>query len=334
MQKLGFEVNTLNSVRPGYQRALVSIVGRFKGWNQSGDNRVSQDRLVSFDRFNRNLHIVDAPLCGKKLKNEYDVFSVGSDQVWNLNLMGYRADWFFLEFVDPEQRIALSPSIGLDDLDQKQAKVIAKGVQNFPRLSVRESRGAELIKKYSGRVAEVICDPTFVLSRDEWLKVSDNRLTPEEPYIFTYLLGRKADSTSELIDKIAKTRRLRVVSLTDRDQPGELPAGPAEFISLIANASHVITDSFHASVFSSIMQTPLTIIRREGGYSMFSRLKTLSHMLGIEYKVYGSEEFDFTRADDYESVPEAIERERKKFMDYLESCLDNQLPGWRGGVRA
>ena len=67
---------------------------------------------------------------------------------------------------------------------------------------------------------------------------------------------------------------------------------------------------------------------------MFSRLETLSKTLGIEHKIYGFPDFNLSRAGDYGGVPEAIERERKKFMDYLEGCLDAQLPGWRDDARA
>lgn len=55
---------------------------------------------------------------------------------------------------------------------------------------------------------------------------------------------------------------------------------------------------------------------------MFGRLKTLADKLGIEHKIYGSQDFDFSRSNDYEGVSEAIGRERKIFMEYLEACLN------------
>ena len=113
-----------------------------------------------------------------------------------------------------------------------------------------------------------------------------------------------------------------MVPLSDRQKSGEPDAGPAEFIDLIDHASYVVTDSFHAAVFSSILHTPLTIVHREGGASMFSRLEQLSEMLGIEEKVYGSPAYDLAKAGDYEGVGEVIARERERFMGYLKGCLD------------
>lgn len=54
-------------------------------------------------------------------------------------------------------------------------------------------------------------------------------------------------------------------------------AGPLEFLSLIKNAHIVVTDSFHATVFSSIFDRDFYVLERAGGanyehtYSLFIR---------------------------------------------------------------
>lgn len=131
-----------------------------------------------------------------------------------------------------------------------------------------------------------------------------------------------------MLNLVSNHGHIPIIPLSDREKDGEPPAGPAEFISLIDNATHVITDSFHAAVFSSILHTPLTIVHRRGGESMFSRLETLSRTLGIEEKVYGSPSFNLSDAGEYTEVTEAIGCEREKFMTYLTNCLDKQLPEW------
>ncbi|MBY8968309.1 polysaccharide pyruvyl transferase family protein, partial [Algiphilus sp. NNCM1] len=121
---------------------------------------MSEERLEAFQRFNKNMCIGVVNFDEFNPK-EYTFFSVGSDQVWNLGYIKYNEDWFFLDFAKKEQRVALAPSIGLDALDERQSRRLAKGVRNFPLLSVREERGAELIYEASGMRAEVICDPTL-----------------------------------------------------------------------------------------------------------------------------------------------------------------------------
>lgn len=317
------------------RRTMARIVRKVLGQERiNPESMMSEARKAAFARFDSRVQHRKNVRPDSLLINEYDLFSVGSDQVWNPSQYAYNEDWYFLSFARAPQRIALAPSLGVESVKSGDVRRISKGVRGFPKISVRENKGAQIIKECSGRNAAVICDPTLVLDAKEWRAVADDYLTPSAPYVFTYLLGGVGESAARILDAVTNLGRLPVVPLSDRQKPEEPDAGPAEFISLIDNAVHVVTDSFHAAVFSSILQTPLTIVRREGGASMFSRLETLAQTLGIEHKVYGSPEFDLSRAGDYEGVPEAIERERVKFMDYLESCLDNQLPGWRGGARA
>lgn len=327
---LGFEVVNLlpaddlftNEIQ---QKKVKQFVKKIISINDkpASESLMSSRRLRAFHNFSAS---IPEERISKSMLNElhekFDFFSVGSDQVWNPDYCKYRDDWYYLKFALRKQRIALSPSIGVQSLNGAQRRRLKRGVEGFERLSVRESRGAELIKDASGRTAEVIADPTLVVAREKWRNVANDSLTPKHPYVFTYLLGGESDSTRKLLKKVTSGGDIPCVSLSDRQKPGELDAGPSEFISLIDRANHVVTDSFHAAVFASMLQTPLTIVRRVGNVGMFSRLEQLSRMLGIKHTVYGSSEYDYSRANDYEGVFEAIEREQKRFFDYLEACLD------------
>lgn len=303
------------------KRHLLHAIGR--GAGKTPEQMSTPARLAAFDDFERLIPVRRYKRLPRDLGSQYDRFVIGSDQVWNPHVIAHQEYWYFAEFAKREQRIALAASLGIEAFDdEEQAARIAIGVKGFTRVSVREKKGAELIKACSGITATVICDPTFTLSATEWRAIANTSITPKEPYVFTYLLGGFGPEARSAIRGLDKGSSTRVVSITDRQQAGELDAGPAEFISLIDNAVHVVTDSFHAAVFASILQTPLTIVHRDGGASMFSRLEQLSKMLGIEHTVFGSPEFDLTRAGDYRGVPEAIVHEREKFMSYLEACLN------------
>ena len=286
------------------------------------EKAMTYERVDAFKRFNSQIEtrLIKSTRDGYLKQLAYVV--IGSDQVWNPYFIRRYEDWFMLDFVSSNRKIALSPSIGIGELNDKQAHRLAKSLRTYSTVSIREKRGAELIKECTGMDAEVICDPTLVLPAEEWRAVADGRCTPDAPYVFTYLLGGVGAEAADVLDKVTDHGRIPVIPLSDRQKPGEPDAGPAEFIDLIDHAAHVVTDSFHAAVFSSILHTPLTIVHREGGASMFSRLEQLSEMLGIEEKVYGSPTYDLARAGEYDGVPEAIEREREKFMTYLEGCLD------------
>ena len=321
---LGYQVDTLNyAVGPNLIRRIKDCILKTLGKDTSNpENNSTSARLNAFHRFDDQLNVRAVSAIRPELAGEYAYFAVGSDQVWNPGVSASKAEWYFLGFAERKQRVALAPSIGVDSLTSVQGKVLREGVAGFDCLSVRERRGAELIREWADIDAEIICDPTLVLPAEKWRAVADGRCTPEGPYVFTYLLGGAGAEATVVLDEVTDHGRITVIPLTDRQKPGEPDAGPAEFIDLIDHAVHVVTDSFHAAVFSSILQTPLTIVHREGGASMFSRLEQLSEMLGIEEKVYGSPTYDLARAGEYDGVPEAIEREREKFMTYLEGCLD------------
>ena len=62
-------------------------------------------------------------------------------------------------------------------------------------------------------------------------------------------------------------------------------ADPRQFVGLIANANFVITDSFHATVFSSIFRKQFLVFRRgfdKNGTSMDSRLLDYTSHFGLE----------------------------------------------------
>lgn len=315
------------------KQAALSLAG--KASEPGAEQMSTANRISAFKRFGARIPTEVIPGQGFTAGKVFDFLVIGSDQVWNPNEIAHQEKWYFAAFAQPEQRVAVSASLGIDDFaDARQARRIAQGVKGFARVSVRERRGAELVRECSGREVEVICDPTLVLSAGKWRSVADGRLTPTESYVFTYLLGGEGGEAADVLERVTDHGRVPVIPLSDRQKPGEPDAGPAEFVDLIDNAAHVVTDSFHAAVFSSILQTPLTIVHREGGASMFSRLEGLADMIGIEHKIYGSDTYDLSRAGDYDGVPEAIDRERAKFMAYLEDCLDAQLPGWQDEVLA
>lgn len=301
--------------------------------SESRELEMSTERLAAFDEFNEMIHFRDIFDDRGNEIDRYDLIVAGSDQIWAMRKFAHNERWAYLQFAKPCQRIALAPSLGIGSASSARKRRLARYLKGFQNLSVREESGAKLIYEATGRVAQVLCDPTLVLNAEEWRAVASDRLIAETPYVFTYLLGNENPEAVDVLEKVTLHGKIPVVALSDRERHGEPPAGPSDFISLVDHASHVVTDSFHAAVFSAIMQTPLTIVHRDGGKSaysqMFGRLETLANKLSINEKIYGSDEFDLSRAGSYDGVPESIAYERSKYLAYLEECLDAQLEEWR-----
>ena len=109
----------------------------------------------------------------EKLSEKYDYFIAGSDQVWNPYLE-YCTEANFLTFAESLQKIAISPSIAIEEIPERNKEDFSKWIRDFRLLSVREEKGAELIRNLCGREAEVLCDPTMYLSAYQWEKIEKN----------------------------------------------------------------------------------------------------------------------------------------------------------------
>lgn len=305
-------------------RSLVSSA-RLLAWNllrpKSVTNPASQmtpERREAFCRFGKLIHrrTVTAPL--SRLRNEYDLFAVGSDQVWNPYYVNdYR--WSFLEFARPEQRLSMAPSIGISQVSSPYARLkMAHGLRGFPTISVREENAARLVGKLCNRKAEVVIDPTLMITAEAWRSIA----TPaapltDKPYILTYLLGTPSSEQRAHVDELAERLGAGIVRLSDKSREGEVDAGPCEFLNLIDRAAWVVTDSYHASLFSLQFHTPLTIFRREGSANLFARLEGLANQFDIWRCIFGSKSFDANAAQTWQSFDERIAWERQHFADFL-----------------
>lgn len=255
------------------------------------------------------------------INDKYDCFMAGSDQIWNYRFSLGKFNDFFLRFAEKEKRVAISASFGVEEIPEKWKKEYRDALKDFRYISVREEAGAEIIKKLLGIEVPVLIDPTMMLTKEEWLKVSEKpRIDCSKPYVLKYYLG---DETEEdKIDIWAKGNGYEVYELLNEQLPELYSAGPGEFISLINNASLVCSDSFHCIVFSIIFSKPFIVYERQGdGNDMTSRLDTLLNKFGFQSRwKHLLSQNDYLECD-YSAVPKVLMREREKFAEYMSNIL-------------
>lgn len=186
-----------------------------------------------------------------------DAFICGSDQIWNFK---YRRDLtYFFDFVNKKESriIAYAPSIA-DPWKDEDADFIAPYLKRFDSLSVRESPNLLQVQKLSpDNNPTVVCDPVFLLEKQQWDDITNTKLAPDEPYIFCYFLS-VTPLAIETVKKMRELTGLKVVhfNLNALDKFNSefniRVAGPTDFIGLISKATYVCTNSFHCSAFSII----------------------------------------------------------------------------------
>lgn len=257
------------------------------------------------------------------LNSRYDYCVVGSDQIWNPNIR-YGSSLDFLSYVSKDKRIALAPSIGVSVIPQEHIEKYKQYLSEMAFLSVREEKGAELINSLCGRKAEVLVDPTLVLTTDEWSQVAyPAKNKTSQKYLLTYFIGEVSNKRLKILRAMAHDYQLELVMLNSLRDTDRYAADPAEFIDYIRSASLVCTDSFHCIIFSMHFQSPFVVFEREGKSApMGSRIDTLLRKFQFENRKQVLLEKNNRYFDiNFDHVPEIMEIERKKVFGYLEIAL-------------
>jgi len=304
----------------------------------ANDMKVRHQTYSDFNkRWNKMLPTVKGWRGLSKQASEMDAVVVGSDQLWRpSNIVGC---YYTLEFVpDDIKKISFSTSFGVPELPSRLHKHAKKFLSRIEYISVREDSGAEIVKKESGRDATVVCDPTMMLTAEEWMHIQEEKPFAEGKYILMYLMGDNPEQR-DFVKALSKQTGCRIIGLLhgatyisyDEDVVDEKPynVGPAEFINLIRNAEYVCTDSFHCCVFSILNSTKFFAFRRWPDGSKFSandRLYTLLKFTGLERRMLiGAEDVDKCIADqiDFTNVLEKVATKRKMSMEFLVNALNS-----------
>lgn len=268
------------------------------------------------------------------LIDRYDCFICGSDQIWNP--VGWQPT-LFLNFVPSEKvKISYAASIARDNLTDEQFEFIRTYIKDFTAVSVREKNSADMLnQKYPDLNVQNMPDPVFLLEKSEWEKLIQ-RENSSQPFIFAYFLGQEngnRESALKYAEKIgikiifaAYLSRLQCAWDKEHLKQISTPLGIEDFLNNIANASLVLTDSFHASAFSAILGTPFYAMSRfeEGDkLSMNSRLNNLIEELNIpnRYTNTLSTAYEW-HEDELNNISYNLKRLREKGIHYLEHSIE------------
>ena len=270
---------------------------------------------------------------------EYTAFITGSDQVWNWSGGTHRFKAYFLNFVPTDvKKVAYAASISCPYIPEELQPFYNEAVERLDAVSLRERSSLELFPEEIRKKIDVVVDPTMLLIGDEWASTLNLSSCPVEgKFIFCYLLDPSKEEV-KTIKRISRTLGLPIVmrpnmtcSPVSYDKKlADIPdydMGPAEFVNYIRNATLVVTNSFHGSVFSILFHTPFFVVKRQSKVSMHSRIESLLGDYGLEERLL---EYGFDEAlvrnhldIDWTYVDSQLEKNRKYSMDWLKRALED-----------
>lgn len=271
-----------------------------------------------------------------ELYKDYGKVVLGSDQVWHpMNLL---MNFFTLNFVpDSIMKGAYAPSFGVSEIPDSYKAAYKAYISRIEHVSCREMAGVKLIKNLTGRDVPMVCDPTLLLTAKDWEPCLSDKVRYDEKYVFCYFIGDNPNQR-KVVQEYAKEHGCKIVALLHIDEYVESDehyadytpynVGPAEFLYLVKNAECVMTDSFHASVFSlQFHRNFYTFNRFENGNgnSTSSRIDSL---LGTVELMDRKVKDGATIADlsdmkiDYSKVDELLVQFRASSVEYLRSIIE------------
>jgi hypothetical protein len=287
----------------GYNAIQISYKGIFKTIKIEISSRLKSflfsfilfKRFFKFYFFRKNILHTETIYSNSTLytiNKQFDCFIVGSDQVWN-------SHWFdssyFLTFVESNKiKISYAASIGSKVLKPEHLKVLSENLKTFKYISLRENDLIPTLDKLVNKEIVHTCDPTLLLEYELWDRLAGKNKNNRR-YLLSYFLDTNSVDFNKL-KKIAILNNLELINIplsslkfnlneilyTDKNLFG---AGPIDFISLIKNSQIVITDSFHAVVFSIIFGTDFFVLKRQNYPDMLNRIENLLKIAGIENKI-------------------------------------------------
>lgn len=348
LKRMGHEVVTLQpdtSMRISWRRFLLVFPARVIRFLLGKSDVIRYEQ--NYNKIHRTIathtrKFVEANINIRKYSNirtlsekDYDMIVVGSDQVWR---PCYNNSFFstiensFLDFAKTwsVKRIAYAASFGTDswEFSEDETTTCSELIKLFDAVSVRERSGIELCKNKFGVDAVHLLDPTLLLKKEDYVNLIENSGNTTKPTgeLMCYILDETEDKKM-LIARIAHEKNLTPfranaqtddvnASLSDRIQ---LPV--EQWLRDFQEAELVVTDSFHACVFSIIFNKPFVVVgNKKRGMSRFqSLLETFGlkdHLLFSIDDYKSSQQYDIPDMT-YEILSDMREKSYKFLKTYV-----------------
>ena len=285
--------------------------------------------------FNLSISCPDYKSLSEMADAKYSDVIVGSDQLWlPVNVV---SDYYTLNWVsDNINKISYATSFGISKIPDKYTDEYKKFLSRINYLSVREESGKKICDEY-GISSKVVCDPTILLTKEEWEQEAIQERIISDKYILCYFLGSNIEHR-KFAEKLKEKTGYKIVSLNHADEyvkysdtfaditPYDI--GPREWINLIKNAEYVCTDSFHGTVFSLLFNRTFFDFRRyseSNKMSTNSRIDSLLDLAGVDKDriLTGNEDVDtvIKYKINYNKVNKNIDKIRQESKKWLLSSI-------------
>lgn len=267
--------------------------------------------------------------------SSFDVLICGSDQIWsNSSVENLRS--YYLNFGQINlKRIAYAASFGRDVLSKEYSTLLPKLLSQIDCIGLRELSGVKLCKSAGRDDAQLVCDPTLLLSGQDYIQALVGEKILETNTLFCYLLKWETLFPYEQLKAFVQEQKLHINFIPAHGIEKENYFIPMPDLSIaswlqgIATAKYVVTNSFHGTVFSILLhRTFVSLPLVKGSSGMNDRLFTLLSYLGLENRILterSSIKKILEEPIDWSNVDLKLQEFRNKSINFLEMALKKKI---------
>ncbi len=275
--------------------------------------RFNKKYLTLTDSYCTEQELIDSDL-------RFDTFITGSDQVWNLEFDKFENIRPYLLSFTKQKKISYAASIGMTSFEGCPEKILHQFINllnQYDSISVREV-SAKILLDSIGIESEWVLDPTFLLKRSDWEKISQK--PKESSYVLVYGLYRNK-TLYKIAKSIAKNNGLKIVNVSDNydfcsSAKNKVIITHEQLLGYLMNAECVVTDSFHGLALSVNFNTPFYVVPAKR-YN--TRIDSLLKMFELSNRCITEENsFPSDYVINFERVNSKLKIEREKAYYYLQ----------------
>lgn len=256
----------------------------------------------------------------------FDVVVLGSDIIWDYSMDVFGHDpCLFGVGLNSSQIISYAPSFGTVKSTNNPPDYVLKGLNQLQWISVRDQNSAALVKQYTGKKAEVVVDPTFLIDFEQIKRI---RKLTEEPYIVVYGSHFQKQLIKEAVE-YARSHQLKLICL---DSGGDyhdwcdlvIPQNqldPFDWVSYFKYAEAVFTCTYHGLLFGLIYKKPIIFSPTD---FILAKAVSLIDFLGLTSVLTMNRSFK-EKVDwpwDYDQIDQRLDTLRGRSRDFLKQALE------------
>lgn len=263
-----------------------------------------------------------------------DAFMTGSDQVWGPVITGMYDAAYFLQFATGgAKRLSYAASFGKTNFDAATTGAYQQMLASYDKVTVREDSAVQMLESWGAKnCCGQVLDPTLLLNVDEWTDLLvDEEMQAKyasQKYILVYQIHNDKQLSSYALRLAAHTglKLLRVNPFMHQARRGgKLVLCPdvTEFLSLIKNATYIVTDSFHGTCFSLIFEKQFIEILPNNATG--TRNQSILTLTGLSNRIVTDfDDFNIINKNiNYQPVREILTKERGRSIKMLKCLLDS-----------